>query len=84
MATVTYKKTFQKQYTSDGKFADSDGLMGTWSIPVTDSLIENYSNLSSGVIVRQGYKIVNLSNAQMSLTYTVNGSNVTTVYTSVP
>ena len=81
---TTAQKTFQKQYTSDGKFSDSDGLMGTWSIPVTDSLIENYSNLSSGVNVRQGYKIANLSNVQMSLTYTVNGSNVTTVYTSVP
>lgn len=77
------QSSYQKQYSSDGTFSDSDGLTGTWSIPVTDSLVENYTNFSSNVSVRQGYLINALSNSQMILTYNVNGNAITTTYTGI-
>ena len=78
------QKAYQKKYAVDGKFSDTDGLIGTWSIPAKDSLIETYSNFSSGIPVTQAYKIEDISNLQLTLLYNVNGRNVTTVYTSVP
>ncbi len=78
------QKAYQKKYAVDGKFSDTDGLIGTWSIPAKDSLIETYSNFSSGTPVIQAYKIENISTSQLTLLYPVNGINVTTIYTSVP
>ena len=75
--------SYQKQYSTDGAFSDTDGLKGTWSIPVADSLIEIYTNFSSNVPVRQGYNILHLDNSSMILTYNVNTINVTTTYTAI-
>lgn len=70
-----------KQYTSTGQYADSDGIVGTWSIPSSDSLVEIYSNYPGGTL-SQSYKISNLSATQMTLTYYVNSTNVTATYTA--
>ncbi len=71
--------TYQKQYDNNGKYADTDGIVGTWSIPVKDSLVEVYTNYPSGAF-SQGYKITNLSTTEMTLNYKISTTNVTTVY----
>jgi hypothetical protein len=78
------QKSFVKQYTSDGKFSDSDGLNGTWNLPSQDSLAEVYTNFGSGVTVTQKYFINDITASQLILTYIVNGTNITTSYTAIP
>ena len=78
------QSNFVKQYTSDGKFSDSDGLKGTWTVPVQDSLVESYINFGTGVTVTQKYFISNLTSSQLILNYVVNGTNISTSYTAIP
>ena len=78
------QSSFVKQYTSDGKFSDSDGLKGTWNVPVQDSLVESYINFGTSVTVTQRYYISNLTSAQLILNYVVNGTNMSTTYTAIP
>jgi hypothetical protein len=78
------QNSFVKQYSSDGKFSDSDGLKGTWNIPTQDSLVEVYLNFGTGVTVTQKYFINNLSATQLKVTYVVNGTDITTSYTAIP
>lgn len=78
------QSSFVKQYSSDGKFSDSDGLKGTWNIPSQDSLVEVYINFGTGVTVTQKYFINNITSSQLKLTYVVNGTNISTSYTAIP
>jgi sucrose-6-phosphate hydrolase SacC (GH32 family) len=78
------QSSFVKQYTSDGKFSDSDGLKGTWNVPVQDSLVESYINFGTSVTVTQRYFISNLTSSQLILNYVVNGTNISTSYTAIP
>lgn len=78
------QNSFVKQYSSDGKFSDTDGLKGTWNLPSQDSLVEAYVNFGTGVTVTQKYFINDLSTTQLKLTYVVNGTDITTSYTAVP
>jgi hypothetical protein len=73
---------FTKQYTDDLKYSDTDGLKGTWSMPNADSLVEVFTNFSSGVTVTQVYKINSISTTQLNLTYTVNGTEINAIYTA--
>jgi len=83
--TLTYnQRLYTKTYYPDGRYSDSDGISGTWTIPVADSLVETYTNFPINVPVKQGYKINNLSNALMSLSHAVNGTYVTSTYNQVP
>jgi hypothetical protein len=78
------QSAYTKQYTIDGKFSDSDGSIGSWSMPDPTTLIENYTNFSSGVTVSQSYKINSISASQLILSYTNNATEITTTYQSVP
>lgn len=64
---------YTKQYFATLNFADTDGASGTWSLPVTDSLKETFTNYPSGVVVKQSYYINFLSYDSLSLTYLLNG-----------
>jgi hypothetical protein len=75
---------YTKQYTIDGKFSDTDGSIGTWSMPDANTLIENFSNYNSGIIVTQQYKINSINGSQLNLTYTSNATEITTNYQAVP
>ncbi|MEI8075992.1 MAG: hypothetical protein WCH78_14685 [Bacteroidota bacterium] len=78
------QRLFVKHYTSDGKFSDSDGLNGTWTLPSQDTLVENYINFSSGIAVTQKYKINTLSASQLNVTYVVSGAEITANYNAIP
>ena len=73
---------YVKHYTADLKFSDTDGLIGTWSMLSADSLVEVFTNFSSGVSVTQVYKINSISTTQLNLTYTVNGTEINAIYTA--
>ena len=73
---------YTKRYTSDNKFSDTDGLVGTWSMPSADQLVEVFTNFSSGVSVTQAYKINSVTATQLNLTYTVNGTEINAIYTA--
>jgi hypothetical protein len=75
---------YTKQYTIAGNFSDTDGSIGTWSMPNPTTLVENYNNFSSGVIVTQTYKINIINASQLNLSYTNNGKEITTNYVPVP
>lgn len=78
------QNSFVKQYLSDGKFSNSDGLKGTWNLPSQDSLVEVYINFGTGVTVTQKYFINDVTASQLILTYVVNGTNITTSYSAIP
>lgn len=73
---------YTKRYTSDNKFSDTDGLAGTWSMPSANQLVEVITNFSSGVPVTQEYKILSITPTQLNLSYTVNGTEITAIYTA--
>jgi hypothetical protein len=81
-ALTASQLAFTKQYTADLKYSDTDGLKGTWSMPNADSLVEVFTNFSSGVSVTQVYKINSISTTQLNLTYTVNGTEINAIYTA--
>lgn len=64
---------YTKQYFATLNFADTDGASGTWSLPVSDSLKEVFTNYPSGVVVKQSYYISFLSYDSLSLIYLLNG-----------
>jgi hypothetical protein len=78
------QSAYTKQYTIAGNFSDSDGSMGSWSMPDPTTLIENFTNFSSGVSVSQTYKINSITATQLNLTYTNNATEITTNYQAVP
>ena len=76
------QSVYTKRYTADNKFSDTDGLVGTWSMPSADQLVEVFTNFSSGVSVTQVYKINSVTASQLNLTYTVNGTEINAIYTA--
>ena len=82
LALTATQAVYTKRYTTDNKFSDTDGLTGTWSMPTSDQLVEVFTNFSSGVSVTQVYKINSVTAAQLNLTYTVNGTEITAIYTA--
>lgn len=74
---------FKKQYLENGKFSDTDGAIGNWTIPITDSLHEIYTNYPSGVQVKQSYFIQFLSYDSLSLTYLLNGKKVNASFKAI-
>ena len=81
-ALTASQSVYTKRYTPDNKFSDTDGLVGTWSMPTADQLVEVFTNFSSGVSVTQVYKINSVTATQLNLTYTVNGTEITAIYTA--
>jgi len=82
LALTATQSGYVKRYTTDNKFSDTDGLVGTWSMPTADQLVEVFTNFSSGVSVTQVYKINSVTATQLNLTYTVNGTELTAIYTA--
>jgi len=80
VALTATQAVYTKRYTTDNKFSDTDGLIGTWSMPTADQLVEVFTNFSSGVSVTQVYKINIITTSQLNLTYTVNGTELTANY----
>jgi hypothetical protein len=74
---------FKKQYLENGKFSDTDGAIGNWTIPIVDSLHEIYTNYPSGVQVKQTYFIQFLSYDSLSLTYLLNGKKVNASFKAI-
>jgi len=72
-----------KQYFAGLNFADTDGATGNWTLPVTDSLKEVFTNYPSGVIVKQIYYINFLSYDSLSLTYLLNGKTINARYKAI-
>ncbi len=81
-ALTASQSVYTKRYTPDNKFSDTDGLVGTWSMPTADQLVEVFTNFSSGVSVTQVYKINSVTASQLNLTYTVNGTEITAIYSA--
>ncbi len=73
---------YTKYYAADYKFSDTDGLVGTWSMPTANLLVEVITNFSSGIPVTQEYKILGITPTQLNLSYTVNGTEITAIYTA--
>jgi len=46
---------FKKQYLENGKFSDTDGAIGNWTIPIVDSLHQIYTIIHLGVRGKQVY-----------------------------
>jgi hypothetical protein len=65
-----------KKYLPTNNFTDTDGAIGNWSLPVSDSLKEVFNNYPSGIIVKQIYHISFLSYDSLSVTYLLNGKKI--------
>ncbi len=60
---------YYKIYQLGGAYQDGDGLRGRWNMLSKDSLLEIITNTSSGSYAKQGYRIVELSDTQLKLSY---------------
>ena len=81
---LTYaQRNFSKEYKINGSFKSNDGFEGTWELPSTDSLVEVYQNLPSGVNSTQSYKVLSVSSNLLILQYNYNGNKIVTTYSSV-
>ena len=74
------QKRYSKTFYYSGQFDDADGSSGQWQLPVVDSLVEKYQNFPSGTPAIQGYKILGISDQNLILQYTINGTTYTTIY----
>ena len=73
---------FTKHYAKDYKYSDTDGLVGTWSMPTANQLVEVITNFSSGISVTQEYKIISITPTQLTLYHIVNGTEITAIYSA--
>ena len=73
---------FTKHYAKDYKYSDTDGLVGTWSMPTANQLVEVIANFSSGISVTQEYKIISITPTQLTLYHIVNGTEITAIYSA--
>ena len=51
-------------------------------MPTANQLIEVFTNFSSGISVTQEYTILGITPTQLNLSYTVNGTEITAIYTA--
>lgn len=79
MNGVIYKlNTAQKKYTKtfnrDGSYTDSDGVIGTWTIPSVNDLVLKYQTGLSGNILTTKYQLVDINAVQLHLKF--DSSNI--------
>lgn len=63
-----------------GSFLDSDGIVGKWDIPNTESLTKSYTNLISGVEVIQSFFIEQNDGSFLRVKYTDKGKVIQLSY----
>lgn len=63
-----------------GSFLDSDGIVGKWDIPNTESLTKSYTNLISGMDVIQSFLIEQNDGSFLRVKYTDKGKVIQLTY----
>jgi len=63
-----------------GSFLDSDGIVGKWDIPNTESLTKSYTNLISGTEVVQSFLIEQNDGSFLRVKYTDKGKVIQLSY----
>jgi hypothetical protein len=75
--------TYSITYNLNGKFQDSDGMEGVWTLETADSLRHKIINNPGVMNPVQGFRILNLTSTDLALRYYVNGKTVQANYTIV-
>lgn len=73
---ISRNNTYYKSYMLNGTYEDADGLRGKWSMISKDSLREIITNTTNGTYATQNYRILSLTDKNLSLFYTVPSGNV--------
>jgi hypothetical protein len=80
---LKYYKTYTVRLSADidysGTFADYNGFIGTWELKGTDHILENITNVPSGII-KLDLKINSISANDLDVTYVANRDTVRTIY----
>ncbi len=75
---TTQQSTFKITFNADGRYADSDGVIGNWLIPTSDSLQINQTNLPTPITIR--FKIKLRTTTTLALTQTSNNKITDLIY----
>lgn len=63
------QKRYQKTFNTDGSYTDSDGNIGSWSMPTIKDLTIISKGGFSSVQITNKYQIVDINSAQLYLKY---------------
>ena len=66
---TTAQKRYQKTFNTDGSYTDSDGNLGSWSMPSIKDLTIISKNGFSNIQITNKYQIVDINSAQLHLKY---------------
>ncbi len=76
------QKLYKMTLNTNGTFWDTDGVVGTWNLPVPDSVRISYSNLPTPISIL--YKINILTSANLNITKYINGILTTFDFLAAP
>ena len=63
------QKKYTKTFSRDGSYTDSDGVIGTWSMPTITDLILNFQAGMAGIKITNKFQVVDINAVQLHLKY---------------
>lgn len=69
---------FKMTLSNDGRYSDSDGVVGNWVSPTTDSLKINQTNLPTPIALK--YKIITRTTTSLSLSQNSTDRTISLIY----
>ena len=66
---TTAQKKYQKTFNTDGSYTDSDGNIGSWSMPTIKDLTIISKGGFSNIQITNKYQIIDINSAQLHLKY---------------
>jgi len=70
----TVQKKYTKTFSRDGSYTDSDGVIGTWTMPTLTDLVLSFQAGMSGIKITNKFQLVDINSVQLHLKY--DSSNV--------
>jgi len=70
----TVQKKYTKTFSRDGSYTDSDGVIGTWTMPTLTDLVLSFQAGMSGIKITNKFQLVDINAVQLHLKY--DSSNV--------
>ena len=75
---TTMQSTYKMSLSTDNRFSDTDGVIGSWGNPTKDSLVIVQSNIPTPITLR--YKITSSNATTLTLSKTVSGTQIDLKY----
>jgi hypothetical protein len=66
---TTVQKRYSKTFSRDGSYTDSDGVIGTWTMPTITDLVLSFQAGMSGIKIINKFQVVDINAVQLHLKY---------------